>query len=154
MINFRRDWPTIFLVAAMFAAAIWTWPIAPARIPSHWNSSGQVDGYAGRFGGLLLLPIIAAATGILSALGPILRPEKFDARLARALRIESFAVILLFAGILFVMIAAIHGAVINMNAVVYPLLVAVFGATGNLVYRGAQSKLAQMTLAARSGAKR
>ncbi|HVA78978.1 MAG TPA: DUF1648 domain-containing protein [Candidatus Binataceae bacterium] len=154
MINLRRDWPTIILVAAMFAAAMWTWPIAPAKIPSHWNASGQVDGYSGRFAGLMLMPIIGAATYLLTGLGPLLRPAKFDARLARALRFESFAVILLLAGVMVVTIAAIHGRVVNMNSVVWPLLVVVFAASGNLVFRAAQSKLAQMNLPAGGGAKR
>jgi uncharacterized membrane protein len=154
MINLRRDWPTIALIAAMFAAALWTWPIAPAKIPSHWNASGQVDGYSGRFAGLMLMPIIGAATYLLTGLGPLLRPANFDPQLARALRFESFAVILLLAGVMCVTIAAIHGTVVNMNNIVWPLLVVIFAASGNLVFRAAQSKLAQMNLAASRGAKR
>jgi uncharacterized membrane protein len=142
------------LLTLMYAAALYTWPSAPARIASHWNASGQVDGYAGRFAGLMLMPMIATVIYLSTGLGPILKPGRINEPLMRALRIESFAVIMLLAGVLLVTIATIHGIALNMNTVVWPMLAIIFVATGNLVLRAAQSKIAELKVAARSVEKR
>ncbi len=59
--GWRVELPLILLVAAMFAAALLVWPVAPAQIPVHWNAAGEVDRFGGRFEGLLGLPILALA---------------------------------------------------------------------------------------------
>ena len=58
-ISLRSELPQIVLIAVMFALAAITWPSAPDRIATHWNLHGQVDGYGGKFSGLLLLPLLA-----------------------------------------------------------------------------------------------
>jgi uncharacterized membrane protein len=49
----------LLVIAAMFVVAALLWSGAPDRIPVHWNLSGDVDGYGGKFAGLLLLPLVA-----------------------------------------------------------------------------------------------
>lgn len=46
------------VIAAMFAWAAIQWPALPDRIPVHWNAAGEVDGYSGKFVGLLLPPLV------------------------------------------------------------------------------------------------
>ena len=58
--SWRTEVPPLFLVIGMFVAAVVLWPIAPERIPVHWNIQGEIDRYGGRFEGLLALPLIAA----------------------------------------------------------------------------------------------
>jgi immunity protein, SdpI family len=57
-----RSWSTEIvqwlLIAAMFVVAAASWSHVPDRIPVHWNLQGQVDGYGGKFVGLLLLPLV------------------------------------------------------------------------------------------------
>lgn len=60
-LDWRREWPQWALVAAMFALAALTWRNAPGRIPIHWDAAGNVNGYGGKFEGILLQPIIAGA---------------------------------------------------------------------------------------------
>jgi uncharacterized membrane protein len=50
----------VAVIAAMFVGAAVRWGSVPDLIPIHWDVSGQVDGYGGKFVGLLLLPIVAA----------------------------------------------------------------------------------------------
>lgn len=45
----------------MFMWAAVKWPTLPDRIPVHWNTDGAVDGYAGKFVGLLLPPLVTLA---------------------------------------------------------------------------------------------
>lgn len=62
LVEHKREWEIFQLVviAAMFIIAAVKWGSVPDQIPVHWNAAGEVDGYAGRFVGLLLLPLIAA----------------------------------------------------------------------------------------------
>lgn len=49
------------LVLVDFATiALVSWPGLPARVPSHWGLTGQVDGYLGRGSALLFLSVLAA----------------------------------------------------------------------------------------------
>ncbi len=60
-VSWRSELPLWILIAAMFVAAAVAWPTAPDRIPIHWGMDGRVNGYGGRFEGLLLLPLITLA---------------------------------------------------------------------------------------------
>jgi uncharacterized membrane protein len=58
ILNWRAELIQLALIAAMFVVAAVAWANVPDRIPVHWNLQGQVDGYGGRFIGLLLLPLV------------------------------------------------------------------------------------------------
>ena len=64
------------IVAAMFLASAVAWPFVELPIPIHWNAQGEVDGYGGRFEGLLLMPLIALATWALLAVIPRFDPGR------------------------------------------------------------------------------
>ncbi len=64
------------LIGAMFAVAAIRWGSVPDRIPVHWNAAGRVDGYGGRFEGLLLMPLIALALYLLLLLIPRIDPAR------------------------------------------------------------------------------
>ena len=55
----KLSWPMELaqwlVIAAMFAVAAAAWSHVPERMPIHWNMHGEVDGYGGRFAGLLLV---------------------------------------------------------------------------------------------------
>jgi uncharacterized membrane protein len=57
--TWRTEWPLWVLLAGMFLLAAITWSRAPERIPVHWDMNGEVNGYGGKFEGLLLVPLIA-----------------------------------------------------------------------------------------------
>lgn len=62
------------VIAAIFAAAAWAWNRVPDRIPVHWNATGEVDGYGGRFVGLLLIPLVTLGMHVLFMVLPALDP--------------------------------------------------------------------------------
>lgn len=57
--SWRREAPMLAIVLGMFVASSAAWSRVETPIPIHWNASGEVDGYGGRFEGLLLIPLIA-----------------------------------------------------------------------------------------------
>jgi len=56
-LSLRTELPQWIVIGAMFFAAAICWPYAPDRMPVHWNLAGEIDGYGGKFIGLLLLPL-------------------------------------------------------------------------------------------------
>jgi uncharacterized membrane protein len=64
------------LIAAMTAAATWTWLQLPAGslVPSHWNGAGQVDGYAGPWI-LFLMPALTIGFDLLMAALFLVQPR-------------------------------------------------------------------------------
>ncbi|MGC2239766.1 MAG: DUF1648 domain-containing protein, partial [Acidimicrobiia bacterium] len=63
MTKHERAWEIVQLaiIAGMFILAAVRWGSVPDQIPVHWNAAGEVDGYGGKFVGLLLVPIMTAA---------------------------------------------------------------------------------------------
>jgi len=60
----------------MFALTVVVWPIAPDRIPVHWDISGRPDRYGGKFEGLLLLPLTSVGLYLLFLLLPRIDPRR------------------------------------------------------------------------------
>ena len=73
-LSWRTELPQLIMIAAMFAVAAWSWPHVPDRIPTHWNFAGEVDGYGGKFVGLLLLPLIASWLYLMMLFMPLIDP--------------------------------------------------------------------------------
>lgn len=77
----NADWLAWLLLAGAWLAAAWVYPGMPERMPTHWNIHGQVDGYGGRFVGVLLLPL--SATGLYLLLLALPRLDPFRANYTR-----------------------------------------------------------------------
>lgn len=80
MVEHKRAWEIIQLViiAAMFVAAGVRWGSVPDRIPIHWNAAGEVDGYGGKFTGLLLMPLVAIGLYLLLKYIPRIDPARLN----------------------------------------------------------------------------
>lgn len=99
--TWRTEWPMWVLLAAMFLVAGLTWSHAPDRIPMHWGMNGEVNGYGGRFEGLLLLPLVALAIYITFLVVPRLDPGRANyAQFAGAYKLFRFS-ILMFLSLLY-----------------------------------------------------
>lgn len=74
ILNWRAELIQLALIGAMFIVAAVAWANVPDRIPVHWNIRGEVDGYGGRFTGLLLLPLVTLGMYALLLFLPRLDP--------------------------------------------------------------------------------
>ncbi|MEN6407071.1 MAG: DUF1648 domain-containing protein [Thermoguttaceae bacterium] len=72
----RSEWPFWILLAAMFLMSAAAWSVVPDRIPVHWNAHGQIDGYGGKWEGLLLLPTIVVGLYLLMLAVPRIDPGR------------------------------------------------------------------------------
>ena len=61
-----------FLVAFMFAAALWAIDTLPpdARVAIHWGANGVADGWMGKWAGLLFIPVLGACIWFVGAAFP------------------------------------------------------------------------------------
>lgn len=70
----------VLLLLAMLAVSAWAWPQIPddARVPVHWGPSGEADGYAPKWVGLLGIPAIAAGVLALLVVIPRIEPRRVN----------------------------------------------------------------------------
>lgn len=66
----------IVLAAVVLSLAVYTH--LPAKVPTHWNAAGQVDGYSSRMVGAFLLPGVMLAFAAMFAVLPAISPRGFD----------------------------------------------------------------------------
>lgn len=96
----REDWAIGALVTALAGLAAWLWTALPARVPTHWNVYGQVDGWLPKatavWGGLALVAAVWAGLLVTPALDP--RRENY-ARFAETYRVIRTAIVAVLAGL-------------------------------------------------------
>lgn len=119
IVTWRTELVQLALIAAMFVAAAIAWPYAPEQMPTHWNLQGEVDGYGGKFVGLLLLPLISLGLYglflVLPRLDPGYRNYKSFAGVYNLIRI---ALVLFLTGLYAVTVAAAFGQPVDVGMVV------------------------------------
>lgn len=70
----KVDWSIILLIIFWTVCAS-LYPILPEQIPSHWNLSGNIDGYVNKAIGSLLLPLLPIGMYLLMTLLPMIDPK-------------------------------------------------------------------------------
>lgn len=115
----QSELPQWVLIAAMFALAAWSWPRSPELIPVHWNLQGEVDGYGGRFVGLLLLPLISLGLYLLLRFLPAIDPGRDNyEQFAGPYNLIRVTLLVVMAAIYVCQVAAALGQPVNMGLVV------------------------------------
>jgi hypothetical protein len=127
----RLGW---MIVAARFAVAILEWPLAPPRLPTHWNGAGSIDRYGGKFQGLLLPISAALAWGLIGALA-LFQPGKSDAAVRRAPIGVGLAVLPIFISVFNDLVLWVNGVALNLNYLLLPALLLTCAALANLLLR-------------------
>jgi uncharacterized membrane protein len=54
----KKHWYFILLMAVSFGLSIWAYPQLPNQVPTHWNFSGEVDGYSSKLFAVLFSPFL------------------------------------------------------------------------------------------------
>jgi uncharacterized membrane protein len=118
-LSWRTELPQWIVIAAMFAIAVWSWPRLPDQIPIHWNIHGEVDGYGGKFVGLLLLPLVVLGLYFAFRLMYLVDPGKQNyASFATALAAIRMTITFVLAVIYCAVVLATFGQTVNMNTIV------------------------------------
>jgi uncharacterized membrane protein len=133
-LTWRSELPQLAVIAAMFVAAAWAWQQLPDQLPTHWNLQGEVDGYGGKFVGLLLMPIVAGGMYLLMLILPLFDPGKKNyANFAGVFNVIRLAITLFFAGMFAVTLLVDFGNHVDMTTYVCLATGALFIVLGNFM---------------------
>jgi uncharacterized membrane protein len=132
--TWRHELPSLLLLGAMLALLAVTWPLAPDRIPTHWNAAGEVDRWGSRATGLLLLPLAALGLYLLLLFAPRIDPGRANyTSFPGTYLVIRTSVLGLFAVFYAATCLPIHGVAVSMQ-VVAPLAVgALFVVLGSVM---------------------
>ena len=125
---------SVAVVVAMFAISAWAWGQLPAdaSIPIHWGLDGQVDGYASKTVGLLLLPLTAAGLAALLAVIPRIEPRRANLERSGKAYSATWVAVMTLLGLVHVLaIAVALGSSIDVPRLILIGVGAVFVVIGN-----------------------
>lgn len=69
----------LFLLVLM-AVFVWLYPHMPARVPTHWNARGQINGYMSPLGAVATPMIVIAVLATFTLLLPTISPRGYEIR--------------------------------------------------------------------------
>jgi len=124
----------ILVILASFAAAFYFYPQLPGKVASHWNASGEVDGYMSKFWGTFLMPGVMAGMLLVFWLIPKIDPRKQNIR-------EFFDTFQTFTASIFLFFGYVYALAIwwnldgrfNLAKFLVPAMAALFYFIGDLV---------------------
>lgn len=123
-----------FIIVLSFAISAYFYPQLPAKIASHWNAAGQVDGYMSKFWGLFLMPIISIVILALFYFLPSIDPLKKNFKKFR--KYYDGFVLLMLTFLLYIYFLALFwnlGYRFNMGAMMIPAMGLLFYYIGVLM---------------------
>ncbi|MBC7261959.1 MAG: SdpI family protein, partial [Chloroflexi bacterium] len=124
----------VAIILLAFAAGISVYPRMPARMASHWNAQGEVDGYMTRFWGVFFLPFMLVGLALLLLLLPRIDPLRKNIAQFQA-QYERFVVLALafFLYVYLFTLAANLGWKVDIIRVLAPGMAILFYGVGVLV---------------------
>lgn len=134
----RDEWLQLLVIAVTLIAVLATMPYATERVPMQWNLQGQVNWYAPKTWGLLVLPATMVAVFVLTFIFELRdknRRDPADGSLTshgKAVRSIRFAIFLMLAGVCFIQIAASLGRHPDVGRLVPMAVGLLFAFMGNL----------------------
>jgi uncharacterized membrane protein len=125
-------------IGAMLAISVYGWTQLPpdAQVPVHWNTAGEIDGYASKAVALWLLPAMAIGLVALLSFIPRLDPRRTNLYgSSMAYQAICSALVIFLAVLHGVMVAIALGATINMTVVIGVGIGALFVVIGSVLGR-------------------
>lgn len=113
----------ILIIVLSFLIGIFSYKFLPEKIASHWNPGGEVDGYAGKFLGIFLIPIISIFLYLFFLLIPKIDPLKKNIEKFREYYDYLILIIFFFLFYVFLLtILANFGYQFNMTKILIPAI--------------------------------
>jgi uncharacterized membrane protein len=75
-LEFKKELPVIGIVLIPFIYLATIWNSLPERVPTHWDSNGEIDGWGSKFSLIGLLFMLPVLTYILMLIIPKIDPKK------------------------------------------------------------------------------
>ena len=127
------------ILFSVLVVVVITWVVAfiyepklPEQIPTHWNASGEVDGYTSKPWGVYILPLISTAMSMLLMVLPQISPKGF--KLGKARKVYDIIVLVMAVFMLAVMVLSFEAGIngeIDMNQWILAAMGLLFVVLGN-----------------------
>lgn len=132
----RKDWLLILLIASCFILGAYLYPYLPAKVPSHWNINGRVDGYTSKFWGVYGLPVLNVGLYLLFIVLPLIDPRKknYD-RFSPTYRFLRYLMHIFFIGLYIFTLMSALGTIVNPGLYVQVGISLLFLLIGNVMGR-------------------
>ena len=75
-LSFRKELPIIAIVLIPFIYLAFLWKTLPEKVPTHWNSSGEIDRWGDKYSLIGLLFLLPVLTYLLLLIIPKIDPKK------------------------------------------------------------------------------
>lgn len=69
---------SVLFLLVLMAVFVWLYPHMPARVPTHWNAQGRINGYMSPLGAVATPMIAIAVLTVLTLLLPVISPRGYD----------------------------------------------------------------------------
>ncbi len=128
------------IVIVTILSTIYFYDALPDIMPTHWNASGEVDGYSSKEIGAFLLPIMAIFVALIFVIIPYIEPNKKNLK-KFALQYNTLGLLLVafFAYLHYLVIFASIVEQINMMRLISPALGIIFFYVGILLNKAKQN---------------
>lgn len=115
----------------VFAVGFYRAPCLPQKIPSHWNSQGEIDAYSSKNFFLFFYPSLTLAIYLLMLFLPLIDPlRKNYHKFARPYYLIRLSLIVFLAGLYFYSILSAFSSKIPINRFIIPFLSLLFAVIG------------------------
>lgn len=131
-----RKWIPLALIVVAVVISIVAYPKLPDQVPTHWDLSGDVNGWSSRLWGAWMVPLIMAVVWLIMRAIPHIDPR--GANYAKFEGMYDWLVILVLAFMLMmhaVVIMSATGAPISMHTIVMPAVGIFIAAIGLMLPR-------------------
>jgi uncharacterized membrane protein len=129
----KYDLASIGIIVLLFAISFYMYPGLPDKIPTHWNASGQVDGWSGPTAIFLIPVMVVLIYGLFLALPKI---SVFKENISQFKHFESmkFAIVLFLTMIYGATVLPIYGYDnFNMTKFILPVVALLFIYVGYII---------------------
>ena len=132
--TWRRELPSLLLLAVTLGLLVTTWSVAGDRVPVHWNAAGEIDRYGSKAMGLLLPPLFAVGLYLLLLFVPRVDPGRANyATFSDTYLVIRTAVLALITGFYGVTCLAARGFEVSMELVAPLAVGALFVVLGSVM---------------------
>lgn len=132
----RKDWGILILIVLGFAIGVYLYPSLPRRVPNHWNSRWQIDGYVSKAFVTFGLPLINLGMYVLFIALPYIDPKRKNyERFEPTYQYLKYLLIIFFLGVEVTSLLIATGAIVNTAVFIQILISLLFILLGNVMGR-------------------
>ena len=131
--NLKKEFPYILLIALPFIYLAYIWNALPETVPTHWNASGEIDGYNSK-NTLLLIPfMLPVLVYIIMTIAPKIDPKNKIAAMGKKYEQLKFFLVLFMSVLALFIIYSSKTQSFSSPNIIYILLGLLFAGLGNFM---------------------